>query len=357
MRLEVSGGDRFRARRVQLIEVDEGVLLRRGRVVVRVQGTESKRVLERLLSLASSDAGRSDDELLADYRAGAREAVERLLAELKARRILEPVGSDDAPEADAGLNTGESDEDVFFWHFGTTSARVRNELADRRLVLVGVNTISLALADALRRLGFAELTIVDYPLLGNLRVADPDDGPAVVAYPTWLETLGDAELDCLIATSDFGGQALLRPWNSFAVSNRLQFLPIVIRDLIALIGPLVVPGEGPCLECLHAREASHVAEPAALHPLQDHAFEGQVVNALHPSVPVVVAEVAAFELSRLYGGWSPERLVGQAIEVNLVAARMTSRRVLRLPRCAVCGPWQSRSWTSAERATLMPGIE
>lgn len=50
----------------------------------------------------------------------------------------------------------------------------------------------------------------------------------------------------------------------------------------------------------------------------------------------VLSGVAAFELVKLYGEMVAALNVGTLIEVNLLGTRMTTRKVLRIPRCRVC---------------------
>jgi thiazole/oxazole-forming peptide maturase SagC family component len=137
----------------------------------------------------------------------------------------------------------------------------------------------------------------------------------------------------------------------------VQFLPVVLQDLIGTVGPLVIPGESACLECLRARENAHMDDPEKRRASEYGAFHGQVVNAFHPSMASILGDLAAMELVKFHGQLMRSQLVGHLIEVNLVAPEITVRRVLKLPRCEVCGSVVSRSPISDEKVAFMPGHE
>src|SRR5262249_36298218 len=132
---------------------------------------------------------------------------------------------------------------------------------------------------------------VDYPLLCNLRMFDdqgflrpdlwPDSSPTPVSYKSWRDVDGRDEIDCLVATSDFGGLHLMREWNAFAVSSQIPFISVVLQDLIGYVGPLVFPGETACFECFRARQNSHITDPNIMRATESEAMVGQAVTGYH----------------------------------------------------------------------------
>ena len=73
------------------------------------------------------------------------------------------------------------------------------------------------------------------------------------------------------------------------------------------------------------------------------AFDTQTVVGFHPSMASILGNIAAMELTKFYSQAMPLWNVGKLIEVNLLATRMIPRKVLKLPRCPVCGPLQTHS--------------
>jgi bacteriocin biosynthesis cyclodehydratase domain-containing protein len=269
-----------------------------------------------------------------------------------------------AGDADAAP---EEPIDIFYWHFGKSRADIEQGIAGSKLVVMGVNCVSRQLVTALAAAGIASVDVVDYPLLGNVRLFDEDGvlldeawprgGRPPLGYREWLARDGARGAGCIVATSDFGGQHLLRQWNGHCVRERVHFLPVVLQDLVGHVGPLVIPGESACLECVRARENSHMTDAETRRAAEYVAYAGQVVNGFHPSMASILGDIAAIEIMKLYGHIMRSRLVGRMLEVNLLAPQITERRVLRVPRCTVCGTAMSRSPVSQDKGISMPGHE
>lgn len=333
----------YRALPAQVIEVEGGVLLKRGRMEVRVSGEGAAEAARLVLEAAQPGATR--EELLAAFAGPDRASAEALVEHLISRRLL--------VAGDAGLEAGtESRLDVFYWHFGLRERQVRQELAGRRFLVVGVNRISRRLVRALRESGADSIRVADYPLLRNLELFDddtlaaeawpPDPGLPVepVRGPAWVDP---GSFDCLVAASDFGGLQLMREWNDLCVMHGLVFLPVVLQDLIGYVGPIVIPGETACFECLRRRQNAHLTDYKSRRAAEAAAFEGQALTGYLPSMASVLGDVAAVELTKLFGIGLPRARVGTLIEVNLLGSEMRARTVLKVPRCPVCSPLAERA--------------
>ncbi|HEY7579905.1 MAG TPA: TOMM precursor leader peptide-binding protein [Acetobacteraceae bacterium] len=353
-------GRKLRLQRLQVIETGEGLLLKRGRVVVQVQGAQSAQIAQALLTIAAEgEATRT--ELTEPFPPPVRPAVEQLIDMLESRRLLS-----DASRAEP-MDRPEEPLDVFYWHFDRQVEEVARSFARARITVLGVNCVSRRLVEALRQSGMLAVEVVDYPLLANVRLFREEGQPATEHWPEWLgdvrpyrdwlNATGGRETGCLVATSDFGGQHLLRTWNEHCLREGVQFLPVVLQDLIGTVGPLVVPGESACLECLRARENAQMDDPETRRTAEYAAYQGQVVSAFHPSMASILGDIAAMELVKLHGHVMRSRLVGRLIEVNLALPAITERRVLKLPRCAACGSVTHRSPVSGDSVAFMPGHE
>ena len=247
----------------------------------------------------------------------------------------------------------ESNLDVFYWHFGEKAAQVTARLNRRTLVILGVNCISRQLAISLAASGVENFHVLDHPRLRNLCLFDDagklkaDQWPASLKAPQdWTDSLGSQSFDCLIATSDFGGQEAMREWNTLCVKENRHFLPVVLQDLIGYVGPLVVPGETACLDCLRTRQNSQTKDYQSRRLPEGVAFEGQGVIGFHPAMASIIGNIAAFELIKLYSDTLPFSKVGTLIEVNLLATEMKARKVLKIPRCPTCSPLKTRPSTT-----------
>jgi len=345
MKLDLSSEKLFAAP-VSLIETGDGVILKRGRTAIKIGGEEAARVVGTILSLASKGVSRED--ILDHFVPDERETVEQLVNHLIGRNILR--GEDSSPEMSRGA---ETPLDVFYWQFGTQTKEIRERLNARRIKIFGVNYISLRLASGLRASGADSFEVVDVPLLRNAALFGPAgklaSGEEVVPFD---EQMDPESLDCLVVTSDMGGVTQLRAWNEFAVLHGLDFLPVLLQDLVGYVGPLVVPGQTPCYECVVARQNAHLMDYQSRRAMEAAFVQDQAVGGFHPSIAAVLGDIAALELTKFYGLGGALARPGVLIEVNILGSEMHSRRVLRLPRCSVCSRLNRVSPTAFTRGWL-----
>jgi molybdopterin-synthase adenylyltransferase len=348
---------KLRALPTQLIETDEGIILKRGVTTIRIGGDRGVAVVQRIL--VAAEEGVTREEIRLWFAQSDRDAVDNLVEQLLARRIL--VWAD---REEATASPTESSLDVFYWNFGSRTGLVANQLDQRRLAIIGVNHISQRLTTALAATGVSNFKVVDYHLLRNLRLfdeagyllADGWGAPAhtPVEYREWAETLESEPPGCIVVTSDFGGTLAVREWNRHCVEQNWHFLPVVLLDLVGYIGPLVIPGETACYECLRARQNSHIEDPAAARAPERKAFEGQYIQGFHPSMASVLGDLAVLELTKFYSDCLPLWRVGTLIEVNLLAPSLVTRKVLKVPRCTVCGKMNTRSSPALDVSINVP---
>jgi bacteriocin biosynthesis cyclodehydratase domain-containing protein len=346
---------RLKALLFQVIETGAGVILKRGVAQIAIDGKQSLDIVSEILR-SIDDAGATPDAICARFAEPDRPAVRQLLQHLASRRFLVPADAPSTPEP-------ETNADVFYWQFGRSSRQISNVLNKQPLVIVGLNRLARQMVAALNTVGVTNVELVDEPALRNVDLLDargqwrPELWPELAAAPrpaeAWRVDAPSRQLTCVVATSDFGGQELLRPWNAFCVEHGLHFLPVLLQDMIGYLGPFVIPGETACLECLRARQNANLVDSSERRIAEQVAFEGQKVAAVHPAMVAILAETAAFELSRFYGGL-PEWNVGKMIEVNLFATTMSSRKVFKAPRCPVCSPLNQSIPVNLRKPTPLP---
>ena len=347
----------MRALPVELVPLESGLLIKRGWTEFVVSGDGARSRVEAVLRAAQDEL--TSEEICARFDEAERPAIAAFVEQLVARRILVPTTEIDsvAPaRLDGALET-------FYWQLGLDPRAVEAQVARVRVAIVGVNAISRELMLALRASGMTQLDVVDFELLRSVRLFD-DDGaldprswppaaPAPVPYAAWAAEHADGDdYACVVATSEFGGMHVLRQWNEFCVERGRIYLPVVQHESIGYVGPLVVPGEAACYECLRARENSAMDDPAERRLTEPVALATQSVAAVHPSIPSVLGQIAALELVKFLGRVST-RAVGTLIEVNLLEPSITRRRVLKIPRCAVCSPAKQQPAATPYRHEFM----
>ena len=218
---------------------------------------------------------------------------------LVAERLLVPADS---------ASASERPEDVFYWNHGASAAIGRENVARVEIAVFGVNHIALPLLGNLRSCGFRAVALVDHPALRNLdfftdsEELRPEIAGAMGTPPRSLDewTAKAKPADCHVVCSDFGGLDLMRESNRKCVASATKFYPIVLEDEVASLGPLVVPGEGPCYECLVARQDANFADPGRTRASEAHAFFGQDVTGFVQPMARVAADLAAVDLLEVF---------------------------------------------------------
>jgi bacteriocin biosynthesis cyclodehydratase domain-containing protein len=351
----------FRALPVQLVKIDGGALIVRGCTEIRVVGERAEETVRELWSMAA-EAPVTLQALASRYAEPDRASIAQLAQKLIDRRIL--VDAEKVADAAGDQDGDETGLEIFYWHFGLTERDATSLLNQRKIAIIGVNAISRRLAAALAEANVGNVEVVDYVLTRNQRLfgrearVRPDGWPqacrAPIPYATWIEQHDPDGIDCLVATSDHGATSALLDWNRHCLSQGISFLPVVLRRMVGLVGPFVVPTETACYECLCARENSHLSEYKALRASEEMAPHGQAVSGFFPSMGSILGDIAALELVKFYTGGMPYK-VGHLIEVSLLAPSLTSRKVLRVPRCRACAPTTVHPSHSLERADFIPG--
>lgn len=338
--MALSDGSPLTSRPIQYIELDDGIVLKRGCTELRVRGRGMAEVARRILMATTGKTTTCRDICLSfppHLQTLARDVVEQLVA-----RHMLIAGSPELPSN----SLPETHQDIFYWHFGRSADEIGEKLNRVSIAIVGVNYISRQLAKSLIDSNWSNFQVIDFPLLRNLRLFTEAGVlnetmwslPTPIHHNLWSSHQNDNPPICLVVTSDFGGPTLIQQWNALAVEHKWHCFPIFLKNLVGSIGPLVVPGETACFHCLCSREASHFKDPNLEQIVDECAFSSQPFIGFAPAMTSIVGELAAFELVKFYSGIVPPRIAGSLIEVNLMGPMIKVRRVLKLPRCAVCSP-------------------
>jgi bacteriocin biosynthesis cyclodehydratase domain-containing protein len=148
-----------------------------------------------------------------------------------------------------------------------------------------------------------------------------------------------ASEDCDFAIA-IGAFAVEPELHGLWLRRDIPHLPIVLSDSEVIIGPIVEPGIGPCLYCLHRHSTD--ADPAW------PAIAIQLYGRPSPAdVALVASEVAAIvcrlTLARVAGD-AAAAPVHRSIHLNVASGAVTTKEWLRHPMCGCTVP----GWTNAE---------
>jgi bacteriocin biosynthesis cyclodehydratase domain-containing protein len=333
---------RYRLLGIEALPAAGGMLIRRGRRRILIRGEGLGELLDLIVNRSAEGAGVSLRGLMAEVETARHRTLRELVDRLIAERLLVP-----AEGAPAGRR--ESAEEIFYWSHDADAAVARDNLAGVDIAVFGVNHISLPLLGNLRSCGIRSLTLIDHPALRNLdffteRQELRSEIAAAMASPPrsmheW--SLRTKRPDCQVVCSDFGGIGLIRDWNRSCVADGALFYPVVLADEVARLGPLVVPREGPCYECLWLREHANFADPDFELASETHAFFGRPARGFVQPMARVAADLAAVDLLKYFSLVLPGGVAGRLIEADLMTPSLRARNVLKVPRCPVCSPARS----------------
>lgn len=333
---------------LQVLRVRDGVILKRGCSEFRIIGAGAAEIIP-ILIRKMEGALVTTEELCGFFPSTDRPVVKEFVSRLMQARLLV------ACEGIQPVHTQpETNLDIFYWHFGSSAQETGRQLNSHRIVIQGVNGISRQLVIALTNSGWEDVVVVDEPSLRNLSFFDPtgklifdnwhQNHKPPIDPEQWANKSEMTSSDCLVATSDVGPLEAMRRWNEYSVQQFCHFFPIVLRNGTGYIGPLVVPGETACYECLRSRQNANMDDPESARATEAFVFEEQRqhVSGCHPSMASVLGDIAGMELTKFYSGLLPWPNVGSLVEINLLIPSLHVRRVLKIPRCIVCNPINRR---------------
>jgi bacteriocin biosynthesis cyclodehydratase domain-containing protein len=279
------------------VDDDDRLLLEHGRTVVVLEGGAVRTLLPALLPLL--DGSRTLDELTAALGEPTRQAVQLTLDVLATHDLL--LDGPEPSETRAGAR-------VLAATYGLEPA-----LADERLRSGSVGIVGSGAAG---------------PRIARLLQAD---GVGEVKPFGWDE--GGADLAIVVPGRDEA--CALAGWNRHALEVAIPWFALRPFDgLVATIGPLVVPGESCCHECLQLRLAANLEYGADLGRIE----AVPVVATGSAGVEAVAAGLAA-HLALCWIGDRDPRLPGAMFVLETrPGPRLEAHPVLRVPRCPACSP-------------------
>jgi bacteriocin biosynthesis cyclodehydratase domain-containing protein len=281
----------------RLIEDGDRLLLEHGRSVVVLEGRAVRLLLPALLPLL--DGTRTIDEIVARIGEPAQPAVELALSLLGENGLLA-----EGPAPEPG---GPASALALAAHYGLAPAVAVERLRSASVGVIGGSWAAEAIARTLRSAGVGTIVRAGWDGVDEVDLA--------VVAPSALET------------------PLLTSWNRLALECDTRWLGVRPFDgLVATVGPLVVPGESACYECLLHRLAAHVEYGRDLLRIES---SPPAAGELAP-VQAITAGVAA----QLVLGWAAgldTALPGalHVLELRPVLS-LASHAILRVPRCPAC---------------------
>jgi bacteriocin biosynthesis cyclodehydratase domain-containing protein len=272
------------------------LLVEHAQSVVVLEGAAVRAFLPTLLPLL--DGTRTYDELLVRVGVVARPALDRALETLSSHDLL-VEGPDAAAEVRSAAHAVAA-------AFDLAPSVAAERLAAGIVGIVGSSTASVEVARLLRLSG---------------------------AGVRRIRRRRSAGIDFAVVAPARDEPHELESWNRGALASGTPWLPIRPHDgRYAAIGPLIVPGESCCYQCVLLRRASNVEYGEHLSEIEDAPSAARADAAFE----AMAAGLAAHLALRWIGG-RDTTLPGvlYAVEARPAIA-VTEHPVLRVPRCPAC---------------------
>jgi bacteriocin biosynthesis cyclodehydratase domain-containing protein len=277
----------------RLVEDGDRLLLEHGRSVVVLEGAAVRTLLPELLPLL--DGTRTLPDLGEALGPAVRPAVEQALELLAGHGLLVEGGEASAPELALAAAYGLAPADA--------AARLRSA----RIGIVGSSRLGADVARLLRRAGVGRVERLAWEPEQKVSLA--------VVAPTALEA------------------PRLERWNAAALESDVRWLAVRPFDgASATVGPLVVPRESACHECLLLRLAGLVEYGNDFAAVERTAVKVEAGAPFETLLSALAAQVAV-----AWVGGRDTRLPGllHVIEVGPPLA-LSTHSVLKVPRCPAC---------------------
>jgi bacteriocin biosynthesis cyclodehydratase domain-containing protein len=324
----------------QILVTDERIILRRGTVSIEVQGSDVREAIEFIVEYARGKTIKLD-ELISSSPIRLIEQVNVLCELLLKKRLLVSVSSWKAVDEQI-----DSSFDRFLWELKISPRSWLEQAKAWRLHVVGLNFVSLRLSAIVNAAAFQNVCFVNYPYLNNEQAVEKFaslDAQDIVPldFEKWSrEEFG--EQDIVLCTADFPARAIFQEWNIFCQLHDMIFFPVMLENLVGFIGPIVIPHETPCYECLVRRENDYTLSIGDQNYRVELEYSSQFYHGFHPSLCSILADMAYFELFKFLAPNVSYR-PAQLIDINLFIPKIRCRNILYLPNCPVCSDIQTRS--------------
>lgn len=146
------------------------------------------------------------------------------------------------------------------------------------------------------------------------------------------------KFDLLIYFNGVYNYDLCKFINKRCLEDNLTFIFGQLKNLNANIGPIIIPNETPCLNCLELRKMNNYefTDLEKYFVKQYSNFDNQSI--FYPKFYYkIISKIISLELYKFYLDYKSCNLVGKELEIDLINYETKYNRVLYNPQCQVCG--------------------
>ncbi len=336
-----------------------GVLLRSDLGMFQLHGADVQLFIKAMVPLLD---GSRDKEAVADVLGQySRQSVMAFLDLLEQHGLVEPVLDEPGDQRWRG-------QKAFFRKWTDRPEEPAQRLRNARVLIAGLEPWGVVAATELGASGVGTLHLLDdcfvvpddllatriwtHRQLGRRRgealaevIAEASPWCRVTTAALALDddhalALEDTRWDLIIASLAGDELLLLRSLAHFAHGAQIQSLFGYLDGLDAVVGPVVVPGQTACWNCVRLRQLATSDHPEAAHALEASLLSerprARPRTYLAPMAPLL-GHLLALEAVKIVSHYTPSHLVGRLLVQNLVTLETTLHTVIRMPWCEICG--------------------
>jgi bacteriocin biosynthesis cyclodehydratase domain-containing protein len=309
------------------VQVDANTLHIRGGPwsgpILTIHDDEEDGSIARLVELIDGET--HVDEILSAFESEQREEVHTALEGLEENQVI--------------YDRAEHADDSLYPHLAMRRRfreRERRRLDEEEVAIVSGSRMGSQIAEDLLEMGIGAIGVLqptgaDRPQLSALTERDRVDA----FEPEALSEVVEAA-DFVVYAADRARPELLDQLNEAAHEAQTPWVSAQILGFDGIVGPAVFPDETACYECFKRRTLANVTNRDGYTTYRDVVAEDDLQTAQLPGLRRAVAGMLSLDLLHLlaYGvGYTAERVV----TMNAIDLSMETNRVLKLPRCPVCG--------------------
>jgi oxazoline/thiazoline synthase len=183
-------------------------------------------------------------------------------------------------------------------------------------------------SQARSRLDLASVSIVVF--------GDIDITPLAELLGRQRITIGPEGAVTVVVTDDYL-RSELAAWNRGALARTSPWLLVKPVGMAPSIGPMFVPGESACWECLAQRLRAHRQLEQYIVRRQGTGTPVGAPPACLPSVEHATLAEAATEITRWIGTGRQSTLVDRVVSTNVLTLERATHALTRRPQCPSCG--------------------
>lgn len=298
----------YRSLPVDVAEEGNDLLVSRGLAKLRFSGRASRAVLITVLAGTAGEGCTTEElrQLLPDSFHG---LIDQCIGLLRSHNIVHEVTDVSLPDS----GSHESNLDRYYWQLQGPDEEARRRVENIQVTVVGEAEIAQAIQLGLRSGGLENVSLVECNGL------------------TSVATLPQHTGYCIAASTN-GSKSLLRELNQRCLELQVIYLPVLLEDLSGYIGPWVGGADTSCYECYLSRRYSNLDSPE-IHRRFDTLNRARA--AYHPSMAYSLAHLAVLDAMAVFTCGLRGR-THSITEISFMTLQSARRRVLKVPRCAVC---------------------